>query len=155
MVHALPSVLVFLCLVAGGFATRACYQCNSYTDRDHTACVDPMSPYPYVNYTFCPDTYLCTRVSYITQKQYVVSRGCDPAGNTCNNIYQTLYAYYPDISSFNCYTCSANYCNGASGLKYTTEEMEVSENDIRQPANLKRSVERIQVPVLTVNDEEE
>ncbi|CAG9771663.1 unnamed protein product [Ceutorhynchus assimilis] len=121
MSHKSLAIFVLACSLSAVFAARSCYLCNSYTDYDHTACVDPMSPYPAVNYTICGDSYLCTRVSYITQKQYVVSRGCDPAGNTCNNIYNTLRGYYPDISSFNCYTCGVNYCNGVSGLYHAAE----------------------------------
>jgi hypothetical protein len=75
-----------------------------------------MSPYPQVNLTSCPDNYVCTRVSYITQKQFVVSRGCDPSGDTCNNIYNSLASYYPDVAAFVCYYCASDYCNGQSGL---------------------------------------
>ncbi|XP_066257154.1 uncharacterized protein [Euwallacea similis] len=114
------TVLVVVSMVAGALS-KGCYQCNSYSDRDHTACIDPMSPYPAVNYTTCSDSYVCTRVSYVTQKQFVVSRSCDPSGDTCNNIYRSLISYYPDLSTFNCYSCSGNYCNDVSGVAYASE----------------------------------
>lgn len=110
------TVIVLFGTLAGVFGDRACYLCNSYSDWDHTACVDPMSPYPSVNYTFCSNTYVCTRVSYITGKQLIVSRGCDQPVDTCNTIYKDLRYYYPDISSYNCYYCKSNYCNDASRL---------------------------------------
>ncbi|XP_066154289.1 uncharacterized protein [Euwallacea fornicatus] len=114
------TALVVISLVAG-VLSRGCYQCNSYSDRDHTACIDPMSPYPLVNYTTCPDSNVCTRVSYVTQKQFVVSRSCDLGGDTCNNIYRSLISYYPDLSTFNCYSCSRDYCNDASGVASASE----------------------------------
>ncbi|KAF7279365.1 hypothetical protein GWI33_007309 [Rhynchophorus ferrugineus] len=107
--------------LSGVLGSIGCYYCNSYNDADHTACLDPMSVY--VNTTACPDNYVCTRVSYVTQKTFVTSRGCDPAGDTCNNIYKTLVAYYPDLATFNCYYCTYNYCNSASGLQIERQLM--------------------------------
>ncbi|KAL1505453.1 hypothetical protein ABEB36_005021 [Hypothenemus hampei] len=114
------ALLVLLCSIAG-VMSKYCYQCNSYSDKDHTACVDPMSPYPSVNFTTCSNSNVCTRVSYITQKQFVVSRSCDLPTDTCNSIYRSLLSYYPDLASFNCYTCNSDYCNSAAGLAYVSE----------------------------------
>ncbi|ENN71896.1 hypothetical protein HUJ04_010670 [Dendroctonus ponderosae] len=113
-------ILVLSCAILGVLG-KQCYSCNSYTDNDHTACIDPMSPYPSVNYTTCADSSVCTRVSYVTQKQFVVSRGCDLSSNTCTAIYNTLVAYYPDLSTFNSYYCTSDYCNSLSGLEYSNE----------------------------------
>ncbi|XP_076274060.1 uncharacterized protein LOC143204986 [Rhynchophorus ferrugineus] len=132
----LVALVVLSTMLAGVFGSIGCYYCNSYNDRDHTACMDPMSIY--VNTTVCPNNYVCTRVSYVTQKTFVTSRGCDPAGDTCNNIYRNLLAYYPDLSTFNCYWCTANYCNSASGLEIQRQLMkEEVEANTRKESSVK------------------
>ncbi|XP_030767258.1 uncharacterized protein LOC115891007 [Sitophilus oryzae] len=122
----LVAFVVLATTSTGVFGSIGCYLCNSYNDANKLACIDPMSAT--VNITTCANNYVCTRVSYVTQKVFVTSRGCDLSGDTCNNIYKTLVAYYPDLSTFNCYYCTTNYCNSLSGLEIQ-KQLEAAESD--------------------------